>query len=102
MSALTVLRNSVLSSVIAASLCSVTPVQAAAPASAVQTSAAQRFKALYTREWRWRQAQLAGAVDEDNQATQSGPADHLPKVDVATQQMRTAYWQQVLLSLIHI
>ncbi|AKS15948.1 DUF885 family protein [Xanthomonas campestris pv. campestris] len=100
MSALTVLRNSVLSSVIAASLCSVVaPVQAAAPASAVQTSAAQRFKALYTREWRWRQAQLAGAVDEDNQATQSGPADHLPKVDVATQQMRTAYWQQVLKEL---
>ena len=78
MSALTVLRNSVLSSVIAASLCSVVaPVQAAAPASAVQTSAAQRFKALYTREWRWRQAQLAGAVDEDNQATQSLSLIHI-------------------------
>ncbi|WP_355581534.1 DUF885 family protein [Xanthomonas cannabis] len=74
---------------------------APAPSSAAitQNSAAARFKALYTREWRWRQAQLSGAVDEDNQATQEQQSDHLPKVDVATQNQRTAYWQQALKEL---
>ncbi|MCC4600337.1 DUF885 domain-containing protein [Xanthomonas melonis] len=80
----------------AASLCGA-PVQAHAdtPVPTAQGTAASRFKALYTREWQWRQAQLSGAVDEDNQATQQ-QSDHLPRVDVASQNQRTAYWQQAL------
>lgn len=79
-----------------ASLCGA-PVQAhaEAPVPTAQGTAASRFKALYTREWQWRQAQLSGAVDEDNQATQQ-QSDHLPRVDVASQNQRTAYWQQAL------
>ncbi|WP_349778435.1 DUF885 family protein [Xanthomonas sp. WHRI 6108] len=95
-------RASALSVLIVASLGgTVSQAQAAAPAPAASTqdSAAARFKALYTREWRWRQAQLSGAVDEDNQATQDRQSDHLPKVDVATQNLRTAYWQQTLKEL---
>ncbi|WP_254775248.1 DUF885 family protein [Pseudoxanthomonas sp. GM95] len=67
-----------------------------ADAAAVQGDATARFKALYTREWTWRQAQTAGADDENGD---SRAADHLPKVDVATQAMRTAYWQQVMREL---
>ncbi|WP_115562321.1 DUF885 domain-containing protein [Xanthomonas arboricola] len=96
----TVWRASALSVLIAASVGGTAlQAQAAAPASTTQDSAAARFKALYTREWRWRQAQLSGAVDEDSQATQDKQSDHLPKVDVATQNLRTAYWQQALKEL---
>ncbi|MCC4606188.1 DUF885 domain-containing protein [Xanthomonas campestris] len=98
-----VLRLGALSLLIAATAVG-TPLQvhAAEPAPTAQSrqdTAAARFKALYTREWRWRQAQLSGAVDEDNQATQEQQADHLPNVDVATQNQRTAYWQQALKEL---
>ncbi|MGH8079077.1 MAG: DUF885 domain-containing protein, partial [Lysobacter sp.] len=58
--------------------------------------AAERFKALYTREWKWRQAQFAGGDDED---VQGQPAGHLPKVDPASQAMRERYWAQVLKEL---
>jgi uncharacterized protein (DUF885 family) len=72
-------------------------VAAAPPAAApAHSDAAARFKALYLREWKWRQEQFAGADDEDSQGT---AADHLPKVDLATQNQRTAYWQQVLREL---
>lgn len=98
-----VVRLGALSLLIAATVVG-TPLQvhAAEPAPTAQSrqdTAAARFKALYTREWRWRQAQLSGAVDEDNQATQEQQADHLPNVDVATQNQRTAYWQQALKEL---
>jgi uncharacterized protein (DUF885 family) len=76
-----------------------TPVQAApAPLATVMTqdSPTARFKALYQREWQWRQQQYAGADSEDATAQ---PADHLPKVDPATQQARTDYWRQVLSEL---
>ncbi|WAT15969.1 DUF885 domain-containing protein [Xanthomonas fragariae] len=100
MSANALLRASALSLLIAASLSGVAVhAQTAEPAADTHNTAAARFKALYTREWRWRQAQLSGAVDEDNQATQDKQADHLPKVDVATQNLRTAYWQQALKEL---
>ncbi|MEY2160135.1 MULTISPECIES: DUF885 domain-containing protein [unclassified Rhodanobacter] len=69
---------------------------ASATAAPAQDDAAARFKALYEREWHWRQAQFAGADTEDSQGT---PADHLPKVDPASQQQRTAYWQQVMAEL---
>ncbi|HXL99374.1 MAG TPA: DUF885 family protein [Rhizomicrobium sp.] len=64
-----------------------TPVQAA--------NADARFKALYTREWAWREDQFAGQDDEDN----ARPADHLPKVDAVTQDMRLHYWQDVMKEL---
>lgn len=67
----------------------ITPVLAA-------DSADQRFHDLYTREWQWRQQQFAGADDED---TSGQAADHLPRVDAATQAMRERYWADVLKQL---
>lgn len=69
---------------------------AASVASQENSDAAARFKALYQREWTWRQQQFAGADDENGSGE---AADHLPKVDPATQQARTAYWQQVMREL---
>jgi len=68
---------------------------AASPAHAQSSNADARFKALYTREWAWREEQNAGADDEDN----AKPADHLPKVDAATQDMQLRYWQEVMTEL---
>jgi uncharacterized protein (DUF885 family) len=73
-----------------------TPAQAAAAATPASSEAATRFKALYTREWKWRQAQFAGGDDED---VQGQPASRLPKVDLATQAMRERYWTQVMSEL---
>ncbi|MGL0787058.1 DUF885 family protein [Xanthomonas translucens pv. undulosa] len=74
-----------------------TAAEPARPAAAAASSdASARFKAMYLREWTWRQQQSAGADDEDSQGQ---AADHLPKVDPATQNLRTAYWQQVLREL---
>jgi uncharacterized protein (DUF885 family) len=50
-----------------------------------------RLRSLYVREWRWRQAQLP-----DTEDTQKPIADHLPKVDPASEQMRLQYWEAVL------
>ncbi|WP_425605335.1 DUF885 domain-containing protein [Dyella flagellata] len=61
-----------------------------------QTNPTQAFRDLYTREWHWRQQQFAGADDEDNNGQ---AADHLPKVDAATQAMRERYWTDVLTQL---
>ncbi|QWF16473.1 DUF885 domain-containing protein [Lysobacter capsici] len=73
------------------------PAQAATNAATPASSdAATRFKALYTREWKWRQAQFAGGDDED---VQGQPASRLPKVDLATQAMRERYWAQVMSEL---
>jgi uncharacterized protein (DUF885 family) len=72
------------------------PAQAAAAATPASSEAASRFKALYTREWKWRQAQFAGGDDED---VQGQPASRLPKVDLATQAMRERYWAQVMSEL---
>jgi len=55
--------------------------------------AGSRFRDLYTREWTWREAQFAGE-DDENETSQ--PADHLPRVDRATQAMREKYWTGVL------
>jgi uncharacterized protein (DUF885 family) len=59
-------------------------------------AAGKRFHDLYMREWQWRQAQFAGADDEDGPAQAAG---HLPEVDAATQAMREAYWADVLTKL---
>ena len=53
-----------------------------------------RFSALYTTEWKWREDQFA-----DDEDSQRGIIDHLPKVDPASQAMRLAYWQDVLKQL---
>jgi len=61
------------------------------------SDADDRFKALYTKEWTWRQQQFSGLDDEDKQAD---PKDnHLPAVDAATQAKRLAYWDDVLRQL---
>ncbi len=57
-------------------------------------SANDRFKAIYSAEWTWRQQQFPGLDDEDREA--SAHDDRLPAVDAATQQMRLKYWQDVL------
>lgn len=60
------------------------------------TNADQHFHAIYTREWEWRQEQVAGADDED---TEARAANHLPRVDAATQAMRERVWASVLQQL---
>lgn len=55
--------------------------------------ATQRFHEIAKREYAWRQAQFAGADDEDGPAK---PSDRLPKVDAATQATREAYWAKVI------
>jgi uncharacterized protein (DUF885 family) len=62
-----------------------------APAQAADTSADARFKALYTREWKWREDQFA-----DDENGNRPVIDHLPKVDAASQDARLAYWNDVL------
>jgi uncharacterized protein (DUF885 family) len=57
-------------------------------------SADSRLKEVYTKEWQWRQDQLA-----DGEDVSRGIADHLPKVDPATQQMRLHRWEDVLRQL---
>ncbi|HUO19710.1 MAG TPA: DUF885 family protein [Steroidobacteraceae bacterium] len=56
-----------------------------------QQAADARFRAIYEAEWSWRRAQLA--AEEDSAAP---VADHLPKVDPASQEARRAYWEQTL------
>ena len=53
-----------------------------------------KFKALYTREWKWREDQFASGEDDVKEIV-----DHLPKVDPASQQMRLRYWQAVMTEL---
>ena len=60
-------------------------------------TANDRFKALYTQEWEWRQQQFAGFDDEDSAA--NAKDNHLPAVDAATQNARLAYWDDVLKQL---
>jgi uncharacterized protein (DUF885 family) len=53
-------------------------------------SADARLKEIYNTEWKWRTDQQPD--DEDG----TKPiADHLPRVDPATQQMRLKYWEDV-------
>ncbi|MGH6910498.1 MAG: hypothetical protein ACREEG_09950, partial [Phenylobacterium sp.] len=62
------------------------PKPAAAPA-----SADARFKALYTKEWAWRETELAHADEGDAVPIQP----YLPKVDAASQTRRLVYWRYV-------
>jgi len=69
----------------------------AVPAVAAATkgsSADAKFKALYTAEWKWREDQFAGGEDDVKEI-----ADHLIKVDPATQETRLHYWEKTLKGL---
>ncbi|MCI3134308.1 DUF885 domain-containing protein [Phenylobacterium aquaticum] len=55
-----------------------------------------KFKALYTREWAWRSAELDGQEGEDSTDRM---ADHLPRIDAAHQTARLAYWTKVMAEL---
>ena len=54
-----------------------------------QQAADERLRAIYEAEWRWRKEQLPGAEDGNRPV-----ADHLPKVDPASQEERREYWEQ--------
>ena len=58
--------------------------------SRLTSTADAQLRAIYTSEWKWRMQQLAD--DEDGTRPL---ADHLPKVDPATQEMRLKHWQDV-------
>ena len=66
-----------------------------APAAAAPSSADQRLRALYEAEWAWRREQEARLPGRGPGAA----ADHLPRVDPASQQARMAYWQRTLAEL---
>jgi uncharacterized protein (DUF885 family) len=59
-----------------------------------QHEADARLRDIYTAEWKWREEQFA-----DNEDSQKPVADHLPKVDPATQAARLRYWEEVLRKL---
>jgi uncharacterized protein (DUF885 family) len=56
-----------------------------------QHAADEQLRAIYTSEWKWRNDQ-----QPDNEDGNRPIADHLPKVDPATQQVRLRYWEEVL------
>jgi uncharacterized protein (DUF885 family) len=62
-----------------------------------QQSADARLRAIYTTEWNWRTEQQA---DDENGTRPI--ADHLPRVDPATQQTRLGYWEDVQRQLARI
>lgn len=55
-----------------------------------QQAGDEQLRAIYTSEWKWRTDQ-----QPDNEDGTRPIADHLPKVDPATQQMRLKYWEAV-------
>jgi len=67
----------------------------AQPSTQAPQSADERLRQLYTAAWEWQMAEFADL---------SGPgpgtlADHLPRVDAASQRARLAYWERVLTEL---
>jgi len=56
-----------------------------------QHAADERFRAIYEAEWRWRKEQLPGGEDSNTPL-----ADHLPKVDPASQRERREHWEETL------
>jgi len=55
-----------------------------------QQAADEQLRAIYTSEWQWRTEQ-----QPDNEDGTRPVADHLPRVDPATEQMRLRYWEAV-------
>jgi len=56
---------------------------------ASRNAADERLRAIYSEEWKWRTEQLP-----ENEDGTLPIADHLPKVDPATQAMRLKYWEE--------
>ncbi|HYL71264.1 MAG TPA: DUF885 family protein [Candidatus Dormibacteraeota bacterium] len=56
-----------------------------------ESSADATLRELYDREWKWRATQLP-----DNEDSSRPIAEHLPRVDAASQAQRLAYWEDVL------
>jgi uncharacterized protein (DUF885 family) len=73
--------------------CSVMLASAAHADTPKESSADERFKAIYTEEWAWRKQQFPGLDNEDRSAEHD---DRLPAVDAKAQAARLAYWTQVL------
>jgi uncharacterized protein (DUF885 family) len=57
-------------------------------------NADERFKAIYSEEWKWRKQQFPGVDDEDREA--SSHDNRLPAVDAKSQDARLKYWTDVL------
>jgi len=55
-----------------------------------------QLRALYEREWAWRQQEFARRKEDDSF---SASDDHLPRVDAASQTARIAYWTRTLAAL---
>ncbi len=72
------------------------PMSVATAAKPAESAADARFRAIYEKEWSWRQAQTGGA-DEDSDA--SGNKTRLPDVGPAAQQARLKVWDDVLAQL---
>ena len=53
-----------------------------------------RLQAIYSDEWKWREQQFPDSEDAGKKI-----ADHLPKVDPASQELRLKMWQEVLAKL---
>jgi uncharacterized protein (DUF885 family) len=53
-----------------------------------------RLQAIYSDEWKWREEQFPDSEDRGKKI-----ADHLPKVDPASQALRLKMWQEVLAKL---
>jgi len=61
------------------------------PQPSPRQAADARFRAIYEAEWRWRKEQFPGGEDRTEPV-----ADHLPKVDPASQEQRRRYWEDTL------
>ena len=59
-----------------------------------EAAADARLREIYTREWQWRSEQQPLKPGDDEDETRA-IADHLPRVDPATQAMRLRYWEDV-------
>ncbi|MBV9008706.1 MAG: DUF885 family protein [Verrucomicrobia bacterium] len=57
-------------------------------------TADERLHAIYTDEWKWRLEQFPDREDSTKPI-----ADHLPKIDAASQEMRLHYWEEVMRKL---
>ncbi len=60
-------------------------------------SADQRLREIYTAEWKWRSHDGDGDGDSEDDAGRI--ADHLPRVDDASQAQRLVHWQTTLAAL---
>ena len=74
--------------------CAALCVLAGTPVQAAVGDADAKFKAIYTKEWAWREQQAGEDFDSRHQMP-----DHLPKDDPATHAMQLAYWQNVMKQL---